>query len=194
VEELRPGLWYWTAVHPTWYEHVVGSYAWDAGSTLVLLDPLSPPSLVDELAAGKEVATVLTCDWHDRSAPELVERLGAAVHAPAGGDGGLEAQHFEPDDALPAGLAAYRATHPGEAALWIAEVGALVVGDALITTDGVLAIPERWLPKGDSVADVRKRLAPLLELPVELVLTTHGEPVRENGSEALRRALLQSSS
>jgi glyoxylase-like metal-dependent hydrolase (beta-lactamase superfamily II) len=194
VEELRPGLWYWTAVHPTWHEHVVGSYAWDAGSTLVLLDPLSPPSLVDELADGKEVATVLTCDWHDRNAPELVERLGAAVHAPAGGDGELEARHFEPDDALPAGLAAYPATHPGEAALWIAEAGALVVGDALITTDGVLAIPERWLPKGDSVADVRKRLAPLLELPVELVLTTHGEPVRENGAEALRRALLQSSS
>jgi glyoxylase-like metal-dependent hydrolase (beta-lactamase superfamily II) len=194
VEELRPGLWYWTAVHPTWYENVVCSYAWDAGSTLVLLDPLSPPSLVDELAAGKEVATVLTCDWHDRSAPELVERLGAAVHAPAGGDGGLEATHFEPADALPAGLAAYPATHPGEAALWIADVGALVVGDALITADGVLTIPETWLPEGDSVPDVQKRLAPLLELPVELVLTTHGEPVRENGGEALRGALLQSSS
>ena len=91
MEELRPGLWYWTAKHPTWYGHEVGSYAWDSGSTLVLLDPLSPPRLVDELATGKEVATVLTCDWHDRSAPELVERLGAAIHAPAGGDGGVEA-------------------------------------------------------------------------------------------------------
>jgi hypothetical protein len=40
---------------------------------------------------------------------------------------------------------------------------------------------------------VSRRLAPLLELPVELVLTTHGEPVREDGAESLRTALLQSS-
>ena len=194
MEELRPGLWYWTAKHPTWYQHQVGSYAWDSGSTLVLLDPLSPPSLVDELATGKEVATVLTCDWHDRSAPELVERLGAAIHAPAGGDGGVEAQLFEPGAALPAALAAFRATHPGEVALWIAALGALIVGDALITREGRLEIPEKWLPEGDSVAAVQERLAPLLELPVELVLTAHGEPVRESGAESLRGALLQSSS
>ena len=72
-------------------------------------------------------------------------------------------------------------------------LGALIVGDALITREGRLEIPEKWLPEGDSVAAVQKRLAPLLELPVELVLTTHGEPVRENGTEALRGALLQSS-
>ncbi len=193
MEELRPGLWHWTAVHPTWYQHVVGSYAWDAGSTLVLFDPLSPPSLVDELAAGKEVATVLTCDWHDRSAAELVERVGAAIHAPAGGDGGLQARLFGVDDDLPGGVVAFPATHPGEVVLWIADAGALVVGDALIVKDGELIIPEKWLPKGDTVAAVQQRLAPLRELPVELVLTTHGEPVREDGAEAVRGALLQSS-
>ena len=193
MEELRPGLWYWTAIHPTWYDNEVGSYAWDAGSTVVLLDPLSPPTLVDELASGKEVATVLTCDWHDRSAPELVERLGSPIHAPAGGDGKLDAELFERGAQLPADIEAYGATHPGEAALWIGELKALVVGDALITKDGELIIPPTWLPENDTVADVQKRLAPLLELPVELVLTTHGEPVRENGEEALRKALLQSS-
>jgi glyoxylase-like metal-dependent hydrolase (beta-lactamase superfamily II) len=194
VEELRPGLWYWTAIHPTWYENEVGSYAWDAGSSVVLLDPLSPPTLVDELARGKEVATLLTCDWHDRSAPELVERLGSRIHAPAGGDGGLDAELFEPGGDLPSGIEAHRATHPGEVALWIGELQALVVGDALITKDGELIVPPTWLPENDTVAAVQERMAPLLELPVELVLTTHGEPVRENGSEALRKALLQSSS
>jgi Metallo-beta-lactamase superfamily len=194
VEELRPGLWYWTAIHPTWYDNEVGSYAWDAGSTVVLLDPLSPPTLVDELASGKEVATVLTCDWHDRSAPELVQRLGSRIHAPAGGDGKLEAELFEPGAALPAEIDSYGATHPGEVALWIGELNALVLGDALITKDGELIIPPTWLPENDTVAAVQKRLAPLLELPVELVLTTHGEPVRENGGEALRKALVESSS
>jgi len=195
VEELRPGLWYWTAIHPTWYDNEVGSYAWDAGSTLVLLDPLSPPTLVDELASGKEVATVLTCDWHDRSAPALVERLGSRIHAPARGDGGLDAELFEPrQDGLPAGIEAYGATHPGEVALWIGELNALVMGDALITKEGTLIVPPTWLPENDTVAEAQQRMAPLLELPVELVLTTHGEPVRENGREALRKALLQSSS
>ena len=73
------------------------------------------------------------------------------------------------------------------------KLKALVVGDALITKDGELIIPPTWLPETDTVADAQKRLAPLVELPVELVLTTHGEPVRENGEEALRKALLQSS-
>jgi glyoxylase-like metal-dependent hydrolase (beta-lactamase superfamily II) len=194
VEELRPGLWYWTAVHPTWYDNEVGSYAWDSGSSVVLLDPLSPPGLVDELARGKEVATVLTCDWHDRSAPELMERLGARIHAPAGGDGGLDAQLFEPGGSLPAGIEAHRATHPGEVALWLGELNALVVGDSLITRDGTLEIPPSWLPENDTVGQVQERMAPLLELPVELVLTTHGEPVRENGARALRNALVQSDS
>jgi hypothetical protein len=194
VEELRPGLWYWTATHPTWYENEVGSYAWDAGSSVVLLDPLSPPTLVDELVSGKQVATVLTCDWHDRSAPELVERLGSPIHAPAGGDGKLDAELFDAGDALPGGIEAHCATHPGEVTLWIDDVQALVVGDALIVKDGELLIPPTWLPENDTVTTVQKRMAPLLELPVELVLTTHGEPVRENGSEALRKALLQSSS
>ena len=63
------------------------------------------------------------------------------------------------------------------------------MGDALITKDGELIIPPTWLPETDTVADAQKRLAPLVELPVELVLTTHGEPVRENGEEALRKAL-----
>ena len=193
MEELRPGLWYWTAIHPTWYDNEVGSYAWDGGSIVILLDPLSPPTLVDELVRGKEVATVLTCDWHDRSAPELVERLGSPIHAPAGGDGKLDAELFESGAELPAGIEAYGATHPGETALWIGELNALVVGDALITKDGELIVPPTWLPENDTVADAQRRMAPLLELPVELVLTTHGEPVRENGGEALRRALVESS-
>ena len=55
-------------------------------------------------------------------------------------------------------------------------------------------MPVTWLPEGETVADVRERMAPLLELPVEVVLVTHGEPVRQDGAEALRSALLQSSS
>jgi hypothetical protein len=68
------------------------------------------------------------------------------------------------------------------------------MGDALITKEGTLIVPPTWLPENATVVEAQQRMAPLLELPVELVLTTHGEPVRENGREALRKALLQSSS
>jgi hypothetical protein len=38
-------------------------------------------------------------------------------------------------------------------------------------------------------ADLRATLAPLLELPVELVLTAHGEPVLSGGRETLTKVL-----
>jgi hypothetical protein len=122
---------------------------------------------------------VLTCEWHGRSAGELRERLGASVWSDSDGE-------------LPEGVAAFRAGDE-EVAFWIAEHGAVVFGDALLVRQK-LEVPQTWLPEGTTVADVAELLAPLLDLPVELVLVTHGDPVRENGGEALRRALLQSSS
>jgi hypothetical protein len=190
VEELHPGLWHWRAAHPEWsekdggpngWEREVSSYAYDAGSTLVLFDPQSPPQLVDELASGKRVAVALTCTWHARSAGELRERLGASVWAPGAEVG------------PPEGVEAFGGGEDGEAALWVPEHGAVVFGDALLVRER-LEVPLTWLREGETVATVRDRLAPLLELPVERVLVTHGDPVRENGAEELRRALVQSSS
>jgi hypothetical protein len=185
VEELAPGLWHWKAVHPEWtpkdggptgWEQHVSSYAWDAGETLLLFDPQSPPQLVDELASGKRVAVALTCSWHARSSGELRERLAASVWAPGAG--------IDPPD----GVEPFVAGDDSEAALWVPGLGAVVFGDALLVRER-LEVPLTWLPEGQSVADVRERLAPLLDLPVERVLVTHGDPVRENGAGQLHAAL-----
>jgi hypothetical protein len=190
VEELKPGLWHWKAAHPDWtpkdggptgWDEEVSSYAYDAGPVLVLFDPQSPPQLLDELASGKEVAVVLTCSWHGRSSEELRDRLGASVWSPGS------------EQELPGGIESYSSAADEEVALWVPEHGAVVFGDALLVRER-LEVPVTWLPEGESVADVAERLAPLLELPVEVVLVTHGEPVRRDGGEALRSALLQSSS
>jgi hypothetical protein len=56
----------------------------------------------------------------------------------------------------------------------------------------VRACPASWLaylPAGLDVDRLKERLRPLLELPVELVLVTHGEPVLEDGQAALSKAL-----
>jgi hypothetical protein len=37
-------------------------------------------------------------------------------------------------------------------------------------------IPDDWLPEGQTRADYNAWLASLIELPVELVLPTHGDP------------------
>jgi hypothetical protein len=42
---------------------------------------------------------------------------------------------------------------------------------------------------GYTRADLRAALLPLLELPVEMVLVSHGEPVLSDGHTALERAL-----
>jgi hypothetical protein len=144
VEEIRPGLWTWTAPHPEWHEQpLVRSYAAEREGVLVLIDPMSPPTA---LVAGRELRVALTCPWHARSAPELgVPEV--AVDARPG---------FYPDERV----------------LWLAEHGALVFGDSFPGGP----VPDDWLPEGQTRADYRSWLSPLLALPVELILPTHGDP------------------
>jgi hypothetical protein len=45
------------------------------------------------------------------------------------------------------------------------------------------------MPRPLSAAELRALLLPLLDLPVERVLVSHGEPVLHDGRAALARAL-----
>jgi hypothetical protein len=154
VEEIRPGLWTWTAPHPEWHEQpLVRSYAAEREGVLVLIDPMSPPA---PLVTGRELRVALTCPWHARSAPEL----GVAEAA----------------------LDTWPGFYPDECVFWLAEHGALVFGDSFPGGP----IPDDWLPEGQTRADYHAWLSPLLALPVELVLPTHGDP---GGCDLLERAL-----
>jgi hypothetical protein len=154
VEEIRLGLWTWTAPHPEWNEQpLVRSYAAEREGVLVLIDPMSPPP---SLVAGRELRVALTCSWHARSAPDLGVREIAVEARPA----------FYPDERV----------------LWLAEHGALMFGDSFPGGP----VPDDWLPEGQTRADYRAWLLPLLALPVELVLPTHGDP---GGRDLLERAL-----
>jgi hypothetical protein len=73
----------------------------------------------------------------------------------------------------------------------------VVVGDVLLgagakpraTDDPLRLCPERWLGGGATHDDLRKSLAPLLDLPVSRVLVSHGEPVLRGGGRALAAVL-----
>jgi glyoxylase-like metal-dependent hydrolase (beta-lactamase superfamily II) len=78
--------------------------------------------------------------------------------------------------------------------VWLAEPRALVPGDRLLGADGggLRLSPDSWLrylPSGMRARQLREALRPLLDLPVERVLVSHGEPVLRGGREAIARAL-----
>lgn len=199
LTELRRGLHRWTAPHPDadpspasgspadWGPDV-GCVAYEAPDALLLVDPLVPAGdavLQEELDAlvrrhGRRVAIVTTLQFHTRSRDELAERYDASTSRAR--------------KTLPGGVETLQIRGAGETMVWLPEHGALIPGDRLLGDDGggLRLSPESWLrylPSGMGRAGLRDALRRLLDLPVELVLVSHGEPVLENGREAIAAAL-----
>jgi glyoxylase-like metal-dependent hydrolase (beta-lactamase superfamily II) len=203
VREVESGLWWWEAVHPDWtpedvatedWGPEVSSYAIDDGERLLLIDPVAPPSPVDELMATRETAIVLTCPWHERDTRKIVEQVGASLFAPppdVGSPDPVAAQVFRAGDRLPIGVQAFPGMEPNDLVLWIESRRALVAGDTLIDRGQGLEFPRDWANKGVPPDEILETLRPLLELPVEHVLPTHGAPTDQ---AALERALVETSS
>lgn len=194
MRELQTGLWHWEAAHPDWkpgegWDEIVSSYAIASGDRLLLFDPLGLPSEIDSLAAGRETAIVLTCPWHARDARRLAERLGAPLYAPppdTGDPNPVDGQVFRAGDRLPVGVEAFPGMESNDLVLWVESRRALVVGDSLIDRGQGLEFPADWADKGVPPEVILETLRALLELPVELVLPTHGAPTDR---AALERAL-----
>jgi glyoxylase-like metal-dependent hydrolase (beta-lactamase superfamily II) len=190
MQEIAPGLRRWTAWHDHWEEDV-GSVAVQTADGLVLIDPLDPPA---DLPSPKHV--LLTLYYHARAAAGLKAR----VWAPARSKGPLRNRGVEAEDVvageLPGGIVPFPTARAAEAVYWLPEQRAVVVGDVLLgagakprATDEPLRLcPRQWLGK-PTLEDLRTSLRPLLELPVEHVLVSHGLPVVGNGKRELARAL-----
>lgn len=184
MEELRAGLWQWKALHPAWraeadWDRTVTSYAVDDGTTLVLLDPLDVPAELFDRAAGRDVAIVLTCRWHERDAKALAERFGVAVHVPAPDPDDrepMDGRVYEAGAMLPGGIEARAGIEPNDMVLWIGSQRVLVCGDSFIDRGRGLEIPFEWPDRGETHEQVLARLQSLLDLPFEHLLVTHGDP------------------
>ncbi len=202
MHEVRSGVWHWEARHPEWNERqwwgpLVSSYAIDDGTRLVLFDPLAPPAEIEKLAQERETAIVLTCPWHRRDAEALAERYGATLYVPPPDEGDpnpVDGTVFRDGDQLPVGVEARPGMEPNDLVLWVEGHGALVAGDTLQDRgDGLQFVGDlvNNVPGDISVDAIRDGLQPLLELPVEVVLITHGAPVDR---AALEHALARPSS
>ncbi|MDP9257973.1 MAG: hypothetical protein M3Q31_15675 [Actinomycetota bacterium] len=191
--EIAPGLHCWTAWHEEWREDV-GSVAVETRDGLVFIDPLAPPP---EFGAPAHV--LLTVYWHGRAAAAAgAPRVWASTRS-AGPLRNREipvTDAFRAEDDLPGGIRALQTARAAEVVYWLPDHGAVVVGDVLLgagakpdaTTERLRLCPERWLGVATH-DDLREALRPLLELPVESVLVSHGEPVVTGGDRALAAVL-----
>ena len=199
MHEVVEGVWHWQAPHPEWNDSVwprlVSSYALDDGERLLLFDPIAPP---DELLARTDVELVvaLTSAWHERDTRTLVEEHNPPVYFPpdpgspdlAWLSRGRPATRilYAANDGLPPGVdAAFPGRQSNDLVLWIASRRVVVAGDSLVDFGGGLEIHEAWL-WSTTREQVVGQLRPLLDLPVEHVLATHGGP---HDRAALERAL-----
>jgi glyoxylase-like metal-dependent hydrolase (beta-lactamase superfamily II) len=205
VLEIAPGLWRWSGYHEEWKENV-GSLYYETADGVVLVDPLVPADDADRFwraldrdvqRVGGDVHVLVTVFWHTRDTASMVDRYKARVWAPSRARPAIERRAgtvtdtFRPADPLPGGVQAFSTARAGEVVFWIPEQRTLVPGDVLLGADGggVRMCPGSWLPEGRTHAQLAASLRPLLDLPVERILVSHGSPVLEKGHAALAAAL-----
>jgi glyoxylase-like metal-dependent hydrolase (beta-lactamase superfamily II) len=155
---------------------------------------------LDAVARARDaVHVILTLHYHERSAGAVAgryrDRPGAVVWAPAGSEPRLDLtpdRVFAPGHPLPGGIEALASGRADEVVLWLPRQRALVSGDVLLGAgprSRYRICPASWLPDGVTRADVAERLAPLADLPVELLVPLHGALVDDDAASALRAAL-----
>ena len=97
-----------------------------------------------------------------------------------------EARPYEPGDRLPFGADVFAGHKVNDTVLWLESQRAVISGDTLVDFGHGLEINEQWLRPGATREQIAAGLRPLLALPVEHVLPTHGGPTDR---AALERAL-----
>jgi glyoxylase-like metal-dependent hydrolase (beta-lactamase superfamily II) len=196
VRDVAPGLWLWRIEHPAWrpglgWEQLVASTCVESGGEIALLDPIAPPDddgVWERLNARPPTLVAVLKPDHVRHVDLFTGRYATRAFGPElFWRDDIPATHLEPiqpGTELPGGLVAlYDGRGRNETPLWLPGQRALVFADALTAPGGELRVwatpwhKERALPA----------LRALLELPFELVIVSHGEPVHDR--TAYERAL-----
>ena len=196
IRDVAPGLWIWRLPYPDWHEEAgwpehVTSTCVESRGEIAVLDALAPPNDATEIWERLDerpptMAVVLKPD-HVRDVDLFVRRYGARAYGPwlfwRSNIPETELEPIEPGSELPGGLKAlYDGRGRNETPLWLPEQKALVFSDALTAPNGELVI---W--DTPHIERARTALRELLELPFELVIVAHGDPVHDR--TAFERAL-----
>jgi hypothetical protein len=203
--EVARGLVRWVTPHPEWnpnaaagsaseWPQIVGSVLYELPDVAVLIDPLMPRGgregelaehfvrWLDARVRGRAVTILTTIRFHRRDRGLLAARYRAST---------TQAWNW-----IPPGVTRFRLRGARETLYWLPAVSTLVVGDSLIGGDagGVQLCPPSWLADTSiDRAGLASRMRPLLELPIERLLVSHGEPVLGGGRAALASAIEEAS-
>jgi hypothetical protein len=193
MQELLPGVFHWTAVHPKIHVEVSSYWIEDGG---VLIDPLVPPDAGLEWFAERAAppaAILLSNRHHYRESGRFIERFGCTVHCVHAGlhefTHGEVVLGFEPGDELPGGVVAYEVGGlcPDDMALYMPGREAIAFADGLVRGpadgDPLGFVPDSLMDEPDET----KRLLlesfsrVLADLDFKHVLLAHGEPLLGDG-------------
>lgn len=196
IIDIEPGLWIWRIDHPTWApetgaDRVVTSVCAEQNGERAVIDALAPPpgtGIWERLDATPPTMAVVLKPDHVRSVDLFVDRYGIPGYGPdlfyKDDIPETDLRPVYPGSKLPGGLLAlYDGRWRNETPLWIEEHKTIVFADALTTLGGQLQVwatpwhEERALPA----------LRSMLDLPVERIIISHGEPVHDR--DEFERAL-----
>ncbi len=198
MRDVRPGLWIWSVEHPEWeagqgWAPRVWSTCAEVDGEVTLIDPIAPPEgdpVWERLDARPPTQVVIAKPDHVRNVDAIVERYGCRAFGPAlfwpDGVPRTRLEPIEPGSRLRGGIEAlYDGRGRNETPLWLSLQKAIVFADALTAPEGELRVwntpwhEERALPA----------LRAMLDLPFEVVVVSHGEPVHDRAAfeAALRR-------
>ena len=192
VTRLDDGLWRWTTAHPEWKPR----RRLGAGRRLRLLGGRRSRGARRPARATDEAERTRFLDALDRDVARLGARRGRPRHVRAGTAEAptSSASGTAPGSSRPATGRCPAASPPstrrprrrsstGSRAPRRSSQGTSCSGPTEACASA------RVLARGGRLSDLAAELRPLLELPVERVLTSHGPPVTSGGAAALAAAL-----
>jgi hypothetical protein len=193
VRELTPGLWHWSALHPSIHKRVSSHYL---ASERVAIDALIPEEGLEWFEAhATPEHVVLTNRHHSRDAWLLRDEFGATVHCIRNGlhelDGRGPVEPFDFGDELPGGVHVHEVgvICPDETALHIPAHGALACADGVVNWNGVdqlTFVPDMLMDEPEQTrAGLRAAYRRLLVLDFDTLLLAHGAPVVGGAKQAL---------
>lgn len=193
MEEIAPGLWWWSTTHPRW-GITISSYLLPEDG--VLIDPRVPDEGIEAVAALTTPTDVLlSCRHHYRDSGLFVERFGCRVHCNRAGlhefGEGTDVRPFDPGDELPGGVVALEvdAISPDETALHLTAQRAVVVADGVVREpfDGPLTfVPDEMMDDPEATKlGLFAHFGGICELDWDHLCPAHGAPVVATGRDAL---------
>jgi hypothetical protein len=197
MQEIAPGVFHWTALHPNIKMQVSSYFLADEG---VVLDPMIPAEGLDWFDEhAPPAAVVLTNRHHYRRSADFVEEFGCEVLCHSAGlhefTEEQDVQGFVDGDEPVAGIQVKHVGSicPDEVAIYVPRAKAVAFADGVVRwrpDDPLGFVPDSLFDDAEKdKAGIRQAVQALLPLEPDHLLLAHGDPIVGGGTAALQAFL-----